>query len=170
MAVTADFVIFLYEELKGAGAPFWLDGGWGVDALLGYQSREHRDLDIVMEARHVSAAMQYLSALGFRDAPSGDRRDWNFVLADANDRLIDFHVIVFDEAGNGIYGPIENDDAYPAASFIGRGIIAGRDVCCLSADYQLFSHDSGYELAEKDLMDMRALCAAFGLSLPPRFQ
>lgn len=27
----------------------FLDGGWGVDALLGYQSRAHNDIDIFVE-------------------------------------------------------------------------------------------------------------------------
>ena len=26
----------------------WVAGGWGVDALLGEQTREHRDLDILI--------------------------------------------------------------------------------------------------------------------------
>lgn len=170
MAISAEDVMRLYDELEGADAPFWFDGGWGVDALLGFQSREHKDLDIVIEQRHLAAALTYLGSQGFTDAPSEDRRDWNFVMAHEDGRVIDFHVIVFDEAGNGIYGPVENDDAYPASSFTDNGIIAGRTVRCLSAAYQVLSHDSGYELAEKDLADVRALCAAFDLPLPPRFR
>jgi lincosamide nucleotidyltransferase A/C/D/E len=170
MAISAEDVMRLYDELEGAGAPFWFDGGWGVDALLGSQSRKHKDLDIVIEQRHLAAALAYLDSQGFADAPSEDRRDWNFVMAHEDGRVIDFHVIVFDEAGNGIYGPAENDDAYPASSFADNGKIAGRSVRCLSADYQVLSHDSGYELAEKDLADVRALCAAFDLPLPSRFR
>lgn len=29
----------------------WLDGGWGVDALLGRQTRPHDDMDIVIEQK-----------------------------------------------------------------------------------------------------------------------
>ncbi|HAT86316.1 nucleotidyltransferase domain-containing protein [Cohaesibacter gelatinilyticus] len=170
MAMSAEDVIHLYDELEGAGVPFWFDGGWGVDALLGSQSRKHKDLDIVIEQRHLAAALTYLGSQGFVDAPSEDRRDWNFVMAHEDGRVIDFHVIVFDEAGNGIYGPAENGDAYPASGFTDIGNITGRNVRCLSAAYQVLSHDSGYELAEKDLADVRALCAAFDLPLPPRFR
>lgn len=169
MAISAEDVIHLYEEFEGAGAPFWLDGGWGVDALLGHQSREHSDLDIVIEERHLKAALIFLSNAGFVDAPSVDRRDWNFVMAHEDGRIIDFHVIVLDAAGNGIYGPAENGEAYPAKSLKAMGEISGQPVRCLSADYQLLSHNSGYELADKDFADMRALCAAFDLPLPPRF-
>jgi lincosamide nucleotidyltransferase A/C/D/E len=170
MAISAENVVCLHDELEGAGAPFWLDGGWGVDALLGYQSREHNDLDIVIEQRHLANALNYLSSRGFIDVASEDRRDWNFVMVHEDGRIIDFHVIVFDEAGNGIYGPVENGEAYPASSFIGIGSISGHQVRCLSADYQILSHDSGYDLAEKDLADVRALCVAFDLPVPPRFQ
>ena len=29
----------------------FLDGGWGVDALLGHQSRSHNDIDIFVEKK-----------------------------------------------------------------------------------------------------------------------
>ena len=31
----------------------FLDGGWGVDALLGYQSRAHNDIDIFVEKNDI---------------------------------------------------------------------------------------------------------------------
>ena len=31
----------------------FLDGGWGVDALLGYQSRAHNDIDIFVEIYNI---------------------------------------------------------------------------------------------------------------------
>ena len=34
----------LFDELDIA---VWIDGGWGVDALLGECTREHQDLDIM---------------------------------------------------------------------------------------------------------------------------
>src|SRR5438477_4113231 len=32
--------------IREVGCRFWLEGGWGVDALVGRQTRPHRDLDI----------------------------------------------------------------------------------------------------------------------------
>lgn len=34
--------------LDAAGVPTWLDGGWGIDALVGRQTRPHSDLDLVI--------------------------------------------------------------------------------------------------------------------------
>jgi hypothetical protein len=45
-------VVALVDLLERRGVDVWLDGGWGVDALLGYQDREHDDLDVVAELRH----------------------------------------------------------------------------------------------------------------------
>jgi len=60
------------------GARLWLDGGWGVDALLGGQTREHGDLDVAVEARHVEALVQGLAhglgggRIDGLNGPSGD--------------------------------------------------------------------------------------------------
>ena len=40
-------IISLFED---ANIDVFIDGGWGVDALLGYESREHNDIDIFIEA------------------------------------------------------------------------------------------------------------------------
>jgi len=96
-------------------------------------------------------------------------RDWNFVLGDAYGREIDVHVIVFDSQGNGIYGPKENGEMYPAASLTGTGLIEGRAVRCISPEWVLKFH-SGYELKDKDFRDVYALCAKFGIDLPAEYK
>ena len=35
--------------LESAGIRIWLDGGWGVDALVGEETRPHSDLDAAVE-------------------------------------------------------------------------------------------------------------------------
>jgi len=42
-------VVAFCRGLRALGIEIWLDGGWGVDALLGEQTRPHKDLDIVVE-------------------------------------------------------------------------------------------------------------------------
>jgi Aminoglycoside-2''-adenylyltransferase len=44
--VDADDVIEVLDRLDAAGVECWIDGGWGVDVLLGRQTRTHRDLDL----------------------------------------------------------------------------------------------------------------------------
>jgi lincosamide nucleotidyltransferase A/C/D/E len=53
--------------------------------------------------------------------------------------------------------------AYPAGSFDGRGVIAGRAVDCLPADI-LWRLKTGYPPRDRDLLDLAALEAAFGFT------
>jgi lincosamide nucleotidyltransferase A/C/D/E len=88
-------VLEILDALAQAGGAAWVDGGWGVDALLGEQTREHEDLDLVIALDDGGEAERALSALGF--AMSEDERPTRFVLAHDGGRRIDFHTVVFDE-------------------------------------------------------------------------
>jgi len=162
-------VIEVAGRLEEAGLNFWLDGGWGVDALLGEQTREHGDLDVVVELRRINEVVAILAALGF--AISLDDRPTRLVVADARARRIDLHPITLDEDGNGAQagaGPNGGDAIYPAAGLAGEGSVGGRRVACLTPELQLMHH-RGYEPKENDRHDVRLLCERFGLPLPPRY-
>lgn len=161
-------VLDLYVSLESLGVPIWIDGGWGVDALLGEQSRPHGDLDIAIQQKDLPKLRELLCARGYREIKVEEANDWNFVLGDAQGREIDVHVIVLDARGNGIYGPLENGEMYPAASLTASGQIEGRTVRCISAEWSVKFH-SGYELKEKDFRDVSALCRKFGMELPPEY-
>ena len=49
--MTADDVVEIVAWLQAAQVDIWLDGGWGVDALVGEQTRAHKDLDVIV-SRH----------------------------------------------------------------------------------------------------------------------
>lgn len=163
MVISAAFVNGFIRKLSALGVEVWLDGGWGVDALLGVQSRPHDDLDIVVAERDLQRAVNMLEEDGFVPVLRPDTRAWNFVLGDTNGREVDFHVVVFDEAGNGIYGPPENGEAYPAEAFSGRGLVDGVAVTCMSAASQIASKQ-GFELREKDHHDIGLLRAKLGIA------
>jgi lincosamide nucleotidyltransferase A/C/D/E len=148
---------------QGWGFAVWIDGGWGVDALLEHQTRPHEDLDIAVQEQDVDALRRLL--VGYSDVPRGDSSAWNFVLGDKQGHLIDFHVIVLDEYGNGIYGPKENGNMYPVSSLTGIGRIDGQEVKCISPEDMVKFH-TGYEVDENDYRDVLALCEKFGLALP----
>lgn len=158
-------VASLYKALAQRGIGIWIDGGWGVDALLHRQTRQHADLDIVVQQRDLASLRSFLETDGFRDAPQPDTRAWNFVMADVNGRKIDIHVVVLDNDGNGIYGPKQNGQSYPAAALQAQGVIAGVPVRCTSPEFQMTSH-SGFALRDSDDHDVRLLAQKFGLELP----
>lgn len=166
--MTSRDVIDLYESLECLGVEVWIDGGWCVDALLGQQSRPHQDLDITIEQKDLPKLREFLDKRGYRDIKVEQARDWNFVLSDKPGREIDVHVIVLDSQGDGIYGPPENGEKYPAASLTGSGQIEGRTVRCISPEWMVNFH-SGYALKEKDFLDVSALCGKFGIALPAEY-
>ena len=60
-------VLVVIEALESAAVPYWLAGGWGVDALVEKQTRRHKDLDVVIEGFQDNEPhlRRILLALGF---------------------------------------------------------------------------------------------------------
>ena len=81
-------------------------------------------------------------------------------------RRLDVHLFTLDDAGRGVMDPDDPAVAYPAGSFSGRGVIAGREVDCLPAEI-LWRLKTGYPPREVDRLDLSALAAAFGFSPAP---
>ena len=160
--------IALYEKLRMHNIVVWLDGGWGVDALLGHQTRLHQDLDIAIQEKDVQRFRAMVENDGYREIKLDIARPHNFVLGDGSGHEIDVHVMVLDARGDGIYGPIENGERYPAESLTGTGTIAGEAVNCISPEWAVKFH-CGYELKEKDRKDVVALCEKFAIDLPGEF-
>jgi lincosamide nucleotidyltransferase A/C/D/E len=160
-AADAVEIIKLLEENK---IEVCVDGGWGVDALLGKQTRQHEDLDIALPHKDVPRLRELLRARGYHDVPRDDSWDCNFVLGDEHGHLVDAHTYTFDADGNLTYGL-----AYPPESLHGTGSIAGTPVTCITPEWLLKFH-SGYEVDEKDYHDVRLLCDRFGLRLPDEYQ
>jgi lincosamide nucleotidyltransferase A/C/D/E len=166
--MSAAAVVEFYQAIHELGIVLWVDGGWSVDALLGEQTRPHADLDIAIEERYVPRLRDWLAARGYRDVERDDTSPWNFVLGDEHGHQIDLHVIVLDAEGNGIYGPPERGEMYPAAALSGSGVIAGRPVRCISAEWLVTFH-SGYALRETDHHDVDLLCRRFGIAYPAEY-
>ena len=162
-------VLDLYNALQNKNIEIWIDGGWGVDALLEKQTRPHKDLDIVIQQIDVAKFRTLLEPQGYQEIKPQIARPHNFVLADNHGHEIDVHVIVLDAEGNGIYGPVEQGEMYPVDALAGTGRIAGQTVKCISARWSINFH-SGYKLQEKDYKDVSALCEKFGIELPAEYE
>jgi lincosamide nucleotidyltransferase A/C/D/E len=154
VTTTSQNVHVVLGALVAVGCPAWVSGGWGVDALVGHQTRPHRDLDLAIDASHEAAALAALTRLGFRI-----ETDWRPVrveLASADAGWVDLHPVVFTENGEGRQADVDGGYfAYPQGCFT-DGLIAGARVGCLSVEQQLRFH-SGYELRDVDLSDVALL-------------
>jgi lincosamide nucleotidyltransferase A/C/D/E len=167
--MTADDVCDFLDLMDSRAVRFWLDGGWAVDACLGSQTRPHDDLDIVIEERDMPEVVAFLEQRGYAPVPRPDTRAWNFVLSDDAGHQIDFHVIVLDEHGRGIYGPADNGESYPAEALTGTGTVKGRTVACITPKWLVRFH-TGYEVDATDRADVLALCERFGIPIPSEYR
>jgi lincosamide nucleotidyltransferase A/C/D/E len=168
-------VVALYRDLEAEGVPLWLMGGWGVDALLGRETRPHHDVDLLVDATGLERLRTRLQALGFSFAyvwdeecrwirddagTAGADQPTAFVYADADGREVDVHVVRRDEAG-GVETLWNSPYDFTAEGLGGEGVIAGCSVRCLSFAMQRRAH-TGYELPPHHEADVRLLAAAEG--------
>ena len=162
--MSAQDVVKLYDLLEANGIHVCIDGGWGVDALLGRQTRAHGDLDIAIQHKDVPKLRELLAAKGYREVSRPDTRDCNFVLGDDRGREVDVHSYTFDSAGRHTFGI-----PYPAESLTGTGTIDGRTVKCISLQ-GVMEFRANYEPDDGDVRDVQALVKAFDVKPPANYE
>ncbi|WP_165949208.1 nucleotidyltransferase domain-containing protein [Kribbella turkmenica] len=150
--MTAERVLVLLELLEDFDV--WVDGGWGVDALVGRQTRTHGDLDLGVARAQLGAVIGVLGTAGYvvtderfvsvtvqlTHTVDGQRVDLHpsTALADGGSEQLDFD-------GNPHYLPPPE-----------IGHIGGREVRCMRLSTQLRTH-KGYVLRPQDLHDLDLL-------------
>jgi lincosamide nucleotidyltransferase A/C/D/E len=151
----ADEVVSIVDMLEGQGLQVWLDGGWGVDALVGRQTRKHEDVDIAIALAEADDVIASLVTRGYNVYE--DEMPTRLDLRDDRDYRVDLHPLTFDESGNGLQQLQDGRfGRYSAEGLTGVGSVNGRRVRCLSRDLQLRFH-SGYELDGNDRWDVGLL-------------
>jgi lincosamide nucleotidyltransferase A/C/D/E len=162
--MTAQDAAELIDLIESVGIEVYVDGGWGVDALLGRQTRPHLDLDIALPYRDLPLLRRLLIVAGFVQIPTADTWQHNFVVQDDRLRRIDVHTYILDRDGNNIGGV-----AYYGHHLAGRGMIGNRKVRCIPVDTMIEFH-LGYGADEDDFADVLALCQAFDRPLPAEYE
>lgn len=162
MMTDAD-VLEIVAVLEQAGVDVWLDGGWAVDALAGRQTRQHADLDVVVDLNRVQTIQRELAERGFE--VSEDELPTRLAMTDKKRRTIDFHTVTFDEEGGGIQKLQDGRSyRYPPEGFAAIGEVGGQRVRCLTAEVLAECH-YGYEPDGKDRHNMRVLSRHLGIEL-----
>jgi lincosamide nucleotidyltransferase A/C/D/E len=161
--MSAADVIDVIALLSDARIAVWVDGGWGIDALIGEQTRPHDDLDLVIDRGRNDDVIAALATYEF--LLHLDQRPVSFVMRDARDRRIDFHPVRFDSDGGGWQAqPDGSEFRYSHDGLSGTGTIAGQAVRCLTAEFQVVCH-YGYLPDTNDFHDMGLLRDRFGIRL-----
>lgn len=146
-------VVAVLEALDGACTPHWVGGGWGVDALVGRETRPHRDLDLLVAEDRLEESLLLLADLGYTI-----ETDWLPVrveLVSPGVGWVDLHPVALGAAGAVQQGPDGTTFDYPTACLV-TGSLAGRTVPCLSPERQLEAH-TGYPPRPQDEHDVALL-------------
>lgn len=158
----ASRVLEVLDLLDTTGVRIWVAGGWGVDALLGRQTRRHYDLDLVIsdsdeEYRKITEVLQ---RAGFHpDQPEltpGLGMPLRCAWRHDNGHSLEIMPVALDAppfsaAPAGARAPI-------GWSPFTSGNISGRQVPCLSAELQLTLH-RGYPQRDINVSDIELLGA-----------
>jgi lincosamide nucleotidyltransferase A/C/D/E len=168
--VRLEDVLAVTDALEAAGIGHWLGGGWGVDALVGRQTRPHSDLDVWVEARDTHDLFVALAGQGVDQIyPWPGDRPWNFVVHDGLHRRVDLHL--YEDLGDGRlhYGSVMTPFVFAAEDLGGEGQIEGMTVSCERAQFSMRNH-TGYEQRDSDRHDVALLCEHFSLEIPQEYR
>ena len=150
---------------EGAEIPVVLDGGWGVDALIGRETRTHNDIDLFVEEKDYQAFIEMIKVRGFCEVTMEYTTEHHTVWADDKARIIDLHSFRYAQDGQILY----EGCMFPAKTFSGKGVIGNIAVQCIEPESQVTFHQ-GYAFDENDVHDVKLLCETFGLAVPEEYQ
>jgi lincosamide nucleotidyltransferase A/C/D/E len=165
--MSAAHAVELYATLHSAGVRCWVMGGWGVDALLGRQTRSHKDLDLLVDVADLPAMQALLRGAGFTRkleweenvSFERDGKIWASAFVDAHEGYGELDVHVIDVGTDTSRIPVQlSTDPWPLpeGTLSGSGRILGSPVRCVSKQAQLAMH-VGYELPPKHRADLELL-------------
>ncbi|SOC52410.1 nucleotidyltransferase domain-containing protein [Ornithinimicrobium cerasi] len=143
----------IIDRVEACGAVYQVNGGWGVDGLVGRQTRPHRDLDIVLDDAHETGLVSWLESRGYRV-----QEDWRPVRVElaGPDGRVDVHPMRLDVYGDGIQQGLGEDQFLHAARDRTLGRIGGRAVVVATAGHQRALR-RGYPLRDVDRHDLAQL-------------
>ena len=147
-------LLAVLAAVRTVGCRYWLEGGWGVDALVGRQTRPHRDVDLDIDAAFEGEVLAALHGLGY--AIETDRRPVRVELTARDRGWVDVHPLQIDALGNARQAaPDGGWYEFPAAYFtVGR--LGDVVVPCFTVEAQRRFH-TGYDLRQVDQHDLSEL-------------
>jgi lincosamide nucleotidyltransferase A/C/D/E len=153
-------VLAVMDALDAAGVRAWVEGGWGIDALVGRQTRDHDDVDLAVDSDDggFDRAVSALEAGGFR--PTIDDLPVRLVVDAGDGRTVDLHPLRFAPDGNAYQSGHTREYLYPSDCFT-TGRIGGREVPCLGAAIQREFH-THYDPRPVDHHDLALIAELLG--------
>lgn len=172
--MTAEKLLEIYQDLKNQEVQIIIDGGWGIDALLGEETRPHKDLDFWVDMNQQEKVQAYFEDNGY--SKLSDAVPWHYSYQKDN-VLVDIHPLRMTPDGEGASLSPKGLPPFPQSALNGIGHILGSEVRCISAEYRVGCLTKAYgivtldgkEINEKDYQDVKLLCDKLNLELPIDF-
>lgn len=152
--VTKEILLEVLDLLDSMEMRYWIEGGWGIDILLGRQNREHRDVDVDVDGEHLEALLNKLIEKGYEIAA-----DWSpcrIELYHPELSYIDIHPLIINKDGSARQADPHGGWYEFEAKWFCTAVFEGQVIPCISVEAQKAFH-SGYEHKEADKIDMKNL-------------
>ncbi|MGO3603585.1 MAG: nucleotidyltransferase domain-containing protein [Enterococcus malodoratus] len=157
-SVSKESFLMIIDLLTDLNIRYWVEGGWGIDVLIGKQTREHQDVDIDFDATHEKELLKKLSEIGYQITI--DQRPTRVELYHPNYGNIDIHPFEISESGSVKQANPEGGWFELASDWFTKSSYEGRMIPCVSIEGQRIFH-SGYDLRAVDHADLSNLNAAY---------
>lgn len=162
--VTCFDVCEILEMLSEASVKVFLDGGWGVDALIGRETRTHNDIDLFVEKKDYCITISVITGKGYREVIMDYTTDSHTVWKDDNGRIIDMHCFEYVEDGILYDGYI-----FPSETFSGKGNIGNIEVSCIITGRH-GHHFHHIHIQDETVPVPPGLCRTFNLEIPEQYK
>ena len=94
--VTKDDACWIIGLSAGAGIGVYLDGGWGVDALVGRETRAHNDIDLFVQRGDYQRFVDLIADEGFSEVAASFTTEDHTVWQDEAGRIVEVEVSCID--------------------------------------------------------------------------
>lgn len=151
--MTASEVVRIAAWLEANGVVYQVNGGWGVDGLVGRQTRPHHDLDVFVDESHEAALLAWLASRSYQIT-----EDWRPVRVELSGPhgRVDVHPMRVDAADDGVQQGLGTEVFVHPSEHRVTGRIDGHDVVVASAE-RARELRSGYPPRAVDLHDLALL-------------
>lgn len=152
--MSAEEVVAVVHWLESRRATYQVNGGWAVDALLGHQTRGHRDLDVFVDQSVVDELLEWLEGRSYSIT-----EDWRPVRVELSGTCgtVDVHPMEIQPNGDGIQRNFTGGMPFiHSAADRTTGRVAGHTITVATVD-RLIELRRGYEPRAIDHHDLTLL-------------
>lgn len=151
---TIDDLFFILNHLESHYINYWVEGGWGVDIIIGKQHCTHRDIDIDFDGAYEKGLIESLIMKGYQI--TSDLRPTRIELNHPLHGYLDLHPLRIGSDGTIKQASLDGGWYEFDPKWFSKALFQRRTIPCYSHEAQKLFH-TGYEFREVDRIDLKNL-------------